>query len=89
MIAYADDIQLLVISDSTDELKIKALQAIKTAQEWFTSNSMKNNVAKTDLIIFSPRNNSEDFHINTDIINEEVEETILKAKKHIKILGVK
>ena len=88
MIAYADDTQLLVTSDSTDELKIKALQAINTAQKWFTSNSMKNNVAKTDLIIFTPRTHPEDFHINTDIIDEEGEEIILKAKKHIKILGV-
>ena len=88
MIAYADDTQLLVTADSIEELKINALHAIKKAQEWFTSNSMKNNVGKTDLIIFTPRTNTEDFYINTEFLNDKGEEIILKAKKSIKILGI-
>ena len=88
MIAYADDTQLLVAATSTEELKTKALHAIKKAQKWFTRNSMKNNVGKTDLIIFSPRTNTENFHINTEMLNDEGKEIILTAKKNIKILGV-
>ena len=70
MIAYADDTQLLVTADSIEELKINALHAIKKAQEWFTSNSMKNNVGKTDLIIFTPKANTEEFHINTEFLDD-------------------
>ena len=55
MIAYADDTQLLITASSETELKLNVHLALKTAQAWYSSNSMKNNVDKSDLIVFSPR----------------------------------
>ena len=88
MIAYADDTQLLVTADSEVELKASVHLALKTAQAWYSSNSMKNNVDKSDLIVFSPRAINENIEINTGMKNEKGKDIILKTKKHIKILGI-
>ena len=88
MIAYADDTQLLITASSETELKSNVHLALKTAQTWYSSNSMKNNVDKSDLIVFSPRAANENIEINTGMKDEKGKDIILKTKKHIKILGI-
>ena len=51
--SYADDTQLLVSADNLDELKTKIGTAMSTAQSWYDKNLMKNNIGKTEVIVFS------------------------------------
>ena len=55
------------------------------AQSWYMQNSMKNNIDKTELIIFNPKDKKDE--INIDILDENKKIT-LKSKEHIKILGL-
>ena len=46
MVSYADDTQLIVNAESMSQLKLKIEKVIKTAQKWYPSSSMKNNIGK-------------------------------------------
>ena len=86
MYSYADDTQLIITASNPIELKTKIQQALGVAQKWFQSNSMKNNVDKTEIVIFSKKINEKKYIIEMP----GPKNTILKItpKKHTKVLGV-
>ena len=53
MFAYADDTQLIIEATTQKELEEKIKLALKTAQNWYTKNTMKNNIGKAEFIIFN------------------------------------
>ena len=59
MLSYADDTQLLVTAKTKNDLKNKLEQALNAAQNWYTGNSMLNNIGKTEFLVFSPHEKSE------------------------------
>ena len=48
IVSYADDTQLLIDASNLGELIKKIEDIITLAQQWYTANSMKNNIGKTD-----------------------------------------
>ena len=84
VISYADDTQLIVNAKSSEALKTKIEQAIKTAQEWYNNNSMKNNVGKTEILIINKARNQENVEIE---IVDEGKTRQIKSEENIKILG--
>ena len=65
-----------------EQLKQKLENVITAAQRWYKNNSMKNNIDKTEIIIFNTNQ-----QINIQVIDEGIPITI-KSKESIKILGV-
>ena len=63
MYSYAEDTQLIITASNPIELKTKIQQALGVAQKWFQSNSMKNNVDKTEIVIFSKKINEKKYII--------------------------
>ena len=85
--SYADDTQLIITAPNREELKIKIKQALETAQNWFNKNTMKNNVGKTEIVVFSKKINEKNFLIKMP--GESLKEPIIiKPKNHTKVLGV-
>ena len=80
--SYADDTQLLVSADNLDELKTKIGTAMSTAQSWYDKNLMKNNIGKTEVIVFS-RNKKEKLELKIRGVKKKI-----KSKPCIKILGI-
>lgn len=86
IVAYADDTQLLVDATSLNQLVKNIENIITVAQKWYTKNSMKNNIGKTEVLIINSRKEN---LINTSIkIKAEEESISLKPKSYIKILGI-
>ena len=85
MVAYADDTQLIIEAENINMLKNKIEQAITTAQKWYKENSMKNNIAKTEILIFNPSNKNEKMKIN---IQHEGKKITIETVPYIKILGI-
>ena len=84
LFAYADDTQLIIEATTQKELEEKIKLALKTAQNWYTKNTMKNNIGKTEFIIFNThKNNKFDIHLK-----EQGKNITLKPKPHIKTLGI-
>ena len=84
MYAYADDTQLIVDADSHEELIDKIKHVITLAQHWFTANSMKNNIAKSDILILNTHKKPK----ATIEINHQGEDIEIESKEHIKVLGI-
>ena len=84
--SYADDSQLILHSKSQTELKRKIEDIIKVSHSWYTSNCMKANQSKTEILIVNTRN------IQTERIKIKVKENdkvkIITPSKTIKILGI-
>ena len=82
--AYADDTQLLVFDKNLGNLKEKVENVIKVAQNWYSTNGMKNNSSKSEILVISTK--------KTDKMAIEVLENgitkVVKSKKWIKVLGV-
>merc|ERR1711972_1139876 len=80
-----DDSQLVVTSTSKSDLEKKIEKIISMAQSWYMQNSMMNNIDKTELIIFNPKDKRDKTNIEILDGNNKI---ILKSKEHIKILGL-
>ena len=84
--SYADDSQLILQSKSKKELKRKIEEIIKLSHSWYSSNCMKANQAKTEILIVNTQN------INSKYLKIKVVEKgkvkMLTPSKSIKILGV-
>ena len=86
--SYADDTQIVVSAKSPSEMKAKIEEVMKIAQEWYSSHSLLNNLAKTEVMIITSRNSQQKFK-NTDYtITENGKSTKIKPKENMKILGV-
>ena len=86
IVSYADDTQLLIEASDLNELIKKIENIITIAQAWYTKNSMKNNIGKTEVLIINTRN----VDLRDKIIRVRDEGVLIKIKPktHIKILGV-
>ena len=86
LIAYAEDSQLIIEAKSLHQLETRIAEIIKIAQTWYSHNSMKNNITKTEVLVINtkkaPVNN-----MKIQVIDTGKPKT-LKPKQHIKILGV-
>ena len=86
IVAYADDTQLLIEATSLEQLIKNTEEAITIAQKWFSENSMKNNIGKTEVLIINTR---KDNLTNIKIrVKDDGKPIAIKPKPHIKILGV-
>ena len=86
LVAYADDTQLIIDASNLKQLEKKIEQAITTAQRWYSSNSMKNNIGKTEVLVINTRRAQ--VNMMKIRIKDEGKEILLKPKNHIKILGI-
>ena len=88
IMSYADDTQLIVEADTFPTLIKKIEEVISLAQGWYSSNSMKNNTDKSEVLIINTKNTR-----NLKTINIRVKEGKKKMKIHpkpyVEILGVK
>lgn len=86
IVAYADDTQLIIDAASLKQLERKIECAITTAQKWYSENSMKNNIGKTEVLVI----NIKRAPVNRMKIRikDEGKEILLKPQNHIKILGI-
>ena len=83
-IAYADDTQLLVFDKNLGNLKEKVENVIKIAQNWYSSNGMKNNSSKSEVLVISTKKIDK---IAIQVLENGLTKTV-KSKKWIKVLGV-
>ena len=83
--AYADDTQILISAKNATEIKRRLENLIKTAQQWYTNNSLLNNTSKTEIMMITKRKNKERFEID---ITDGGQQKKLKLKPSVKILGV-
>ena len=86
IISYADDTQIIVEAKKMEQLKQKIEKVITTAQKWYKNNSMKNNIGKTEVIVFSS-NQKQNIKLSINVVDEG-EQVIIKSKSSIKILGI-
>ena len=84
-IAYADDTQSIVEAKTLTQLKTKVQEGITLAQKWYQSNTMKNNIGKTEVIVFNNNRKSEYLQIK---VVDEGKEVKIKSQESITILGV-
>ena len=86
MICYADDTQLVVDAATLPQLIKKLEEIITLAQKWYTQNSMKNNIGKTEIMIMNNKNTN---LRNTIIkIKDDGKPISLIPQTCIKVLGV-
>ena len=85
MVAYADDTQLIIDASNLKQLKKKIEQVITTAQKWYRENTMKNNIAKTEILIVNPSKNNENMKIN---IQHQGKKITVQTVPNIKVLGI-
>ena len=86
IISYADDTQIIVNARKIEQLKQKIENVITAAQTWYKKNSMKNNIGKTEVIVFNT-NQKQNCQIKIKVIDEGKPVTI-ESKNSIKILGI-
>ena len=55
VVSYADDTQIIINSDSPNQLKTSIRNTILTAQDWYSKNSMQNNIDKTEILILNSK----------------------------------
>ena len=82
IIAYADDTQIVVTARKMEHLKRKVEEVITAAQRWYKNNSMKNNIGKTEVLVFNTNQN-----ITINVVDDG-KPVKIKSKGHIKVLGV-
>ena len=88
IVSYADDTQLIVQADNHPMLIKKIEEIIDTAQKWYTTNSMKNNTGKSEILIINSKNIGKLKKINIKV--KEGKKTIkIHPKPFIEVLGVK
>ena len=86
IVAYADDTQLIVNARNLHQLKQKIENVITAAQKWYRENSMKNNIGKTEVLVFNTNKRKND-KIKIEVIDEG-KPVKIESKYSIKILGV-
>ena len=86
VVSYADDTQIIINSDSSNQLKTSIRSTILTAQEWYTKNSMLNNIDKTEILILNSRKSN---LINSVFKFRENGKNIkIKPSSSIEVLGI-
>ena len=85
IVSYADDTVLIVTAKEKNMLKTSLENVIKLAQDWYTKNSMKNNIGKTEILIMEKREQKCKFSIEVQHENENI---IIKPKPILWILGI-
>ena len=83
--SYADDTQIIVKAKDTPSLVKKITATIASAQQWYSANSMQNNIGKSEILITNNKGSNQ--HIKIRIV-EDGKRKILKPKSFIKVLGV-
>jgi hypothetical protein len=86
MICYADDTQLVVDAATLPQLIKKLEEIITLAQKWYTQNSMKNNIGKTEIMIMNNKNTN--LRNTTIKIKDDGKPISLIPQTCIKVLGV-
>ena len=86
VVSYADDTQILVFSNNPSQLKTTIRNIILKAQNWYTKNSMQNNIEKTELLIINPKNN---LNKTKFTVKENGKKITIKPAPNIKVLGIK
>ena len=85
MVAYADDSQIVVNAKNIVQLKSKIENVMKIAQSWYLDNTMKNNLGKTEVLVFNQGRNTQNLKI---LVEDEGKTVVIKSKPFIKVLGV-
>ena len=85
VVAYADDMQIILEARTLPQLKKKIENAIVLAQKWYQRNSMKNNISKTEILVVN-RSQKNEF-LKIDVVDEGKQISI-ESKTYIKVLGV-
>ena len=86
ILSYADDTQIIVKADSANDLKCKIRNTILKAQKWYTNNSMKNNIEKTEILII----NSKKSKLKNTVFkfNDNGTKKKIKPSRSIEVLGI-
>ena len=86
VVSYADDTQIIINSNTPNELKTSIRNTILTAQDWYTKNSMQNNIDKTEILIL----NSKKSNLRKSIFKfrDNGENIKIKPSTSIEILGI-
>ena len=89
--SYADDTQILVTGKDIEEVQKKLIDAIQTANKYYNTNSLLNNISKTKIMLFQPQDKSK---LKNGKILEIKPKDIPQLEKpivsqdHLKILGI-
>ena len=84
IVSYADDTILIAKAENQNQLTEKIEKVIQVAQNWYSTNSMKNNIGKTAVMIMKKGNET-----NREISVKENGQTIkIKPEKYLEILGI-
>ena len=86
IISYADDTQLIIEAENLPTLIRKIEEVINIAQNWYSSNSMKNNTGKSEVLIINARKNLKHIKIKVKDGNKFIK---INPKPFIEVLGVK
>ena len=83
--AYADDTQILITARNEEELKNKVESSIRKAQLWYSTNSLKINPAKTEILVLGRKNTQSRLNFT---VQEGKSSTSIENSNKMKILGV-
>ena len=84
--AYADDTQFMVEGSTVEEVNARMEAVIQKAQQWYTSNCLKINPTKTEVMFFG-RKRTDDQPVKISIFEDNTEKFIY-TKDTMKLLGV-
>ena len=85
IMSYADDTQLIIQAENLPNLIRKIEEVINIAQNWYSSNSMKNNTGKSEVLIVNARKNLKHINIKVKDGNKIIK---INPKPFIEVLGV-
>ena len=85
VVSYADDSQYIVTGKTIEIVKKKLENIIAKAEAWYRSNSLMSNPTKTEVVIFT---NKQNIQAPTITCYEHGKMCHLNVKNQIKILGV-
>ena len=83
--SYADDTQIIVNANNTNQLIKRIEKTIESAQTWYSNNSMQNNIGKTEILVTKIKGTKNTVKLK---IIEDGKRKILESKPFIKVLGV-
>ena len=86
VVSYADDTQIIVHSTNLLQLKSKIKNTILKAQDWYTKNSMKNNIDKTEILIIN--SNKLNLKNTTFKFKENGKNIKIRPSQKIEVLGI-
>ena len=85
IMSYADDTQLVVTAENLSSLISKIEEVINIAQTWYSTNSMKNNTKKSEILIINAKKNLKHINIKVKEGNKVIK---IHPKPSIEILGI-